>query len=443
MSASSVSNRSARNSIVLSAGVLWAAPGRAACKPWLAAVIVLVVRLAPAQEALRDSMAGEAAAESRHIQLQSLPYTYKAGDLRVLVTPSVGMDFNDNVNASKANVESDVVVRPFVRLSLSYPMTQRNLLQLTVGVGYDEYLQHHNLSTFRLQSGSELSFDTSIKDFTFNFHDRFGYSRDAAQEAAVAQTARYGNINNTAGFSVNWNLEDVTLSAGYDHQNTISPATEFNSLDKASELLSSQAGFKFNPALTAGVEGSASFTAYDQQVLNDNSSYSAGVYADWQPGPALRVKPRVGYSIYQFQHTSQSIQTSDLNSWYADLTVTHQISEGVSYSFSVGHETRLGIQQADAIQDSYLRPSINWKIIKNLDFQTFVSYEHGNQGAGNVTGNLTETYDWLGWGLGLTHPITDRLSLAFNYRMTLRSSSIEDRGYAQNLVGLTLSYVVQ
>src|SRR5206468_1566630 len=99
------------------------------------------------------------------------------------------------------------------------------------------------------------------------------------------------------------------LSVGYDHQNSMSPASEFNYQDKASELAYGQAGFKFNPTLTAGVEGSASFTAYNHNTLNDNSSYSAGVYGDWRPGSALQVKPRIGYTIYQFQHTSQSVET--------------------------------------------------------------------------------------------------------------------------------------
>src|SRR5258706_3592445 len=134
MSSAKTANRPGRDSIRLSSEGSRGVPSSAACTPWLTVAIVLAVRLAPAQEALRDSMAGEAAAQSRHLQLQSLPYTYKAGDLRVLVTPSVGVDFNDNINTSKANAASDVIARPFVQLSLSYPITQRNLLQLSVGV---------------------------------------------------------------------------------------------------------------------------------------------------------------------------------------------------------------------------------------------------------------------------------------------------------------------
>ena len=71
----------------------------------LVAFISLASLPALAQEALRDSLAGDAAAEARKIQLESLPYTIKSGDFRLLVVPSLGLDWNDNVNISKTDPE--------------------------------------------------------------------------------------------------------------------------------------------------------------------------------------------------------------------------------------------------------------------------------------------------------------------------------------------------
>jgi hypothetical protein len=246
-------------------------------------------------------------------------------------------------------------------------------------------------------------------------------------------------------------LQDVTLSAGYDHANTFSPATQFQSQERASEMFSARAGLRLNPALTAGLEASAAFTTYEEKILNDNQSYSAGVYADWQLSPHFRIQPRAGYTIYQFESTSESafgistapaIRTRDLNSWYADLTVRHQITDVVGYSLSAGHQVRLGIQ-SDVIENWYVRPSVDWRIIKDLSFQTFLTYEHGDSGEGNLQGNLSETYDWFGGGLSLSRPITDRLVLGLSYRLTTRTSSIEARGYTQNLVSLQLTYQPQ
>jgi hypothetical protein len=396
-----------------------------------------------AQEALRDSLAGYAAAEARKIQLESLPYTFKSGDFRLLVVPSLGLDWNDNVNCSKTDPEPDFILSPLVQLNASYPISQNNLLCLNVGAGYDKYLDHDQYSTWRLQSGTELSFDIYVKDFWFNLHDRVQYVQDTSQQPALAGTATYATLNNTPGLSVTWDLNQVTLSAGYDHENIISPtAQQYESQDGATEMVFARAGLEVYPGITTGIEGTGSFTTYDQMVLNNNNSYSAGVYADWQPGKAFRVQPRVGYTIFQFQHTSQTIQTSDLNSWYADLNLTHQVTDAIGYTLDAGHEVQTGIQ-SDAIEDWYVRPSINWDIIKNLGLKTSFSYEHGNQGVGNVAGNLTETFDWFGTEVGFSYLILKNLSLGLNYRLTLRSSNIANDDYTQNFVGLTLTYQTQ
>jgi hypothetical protein len=414
----------------------------------LVAFVLLAALPAPAQEALRDSLAGDAAAEARKIQLESLPYTFKSGDFRLLVVPSLGLDWNDNVNIVRTNALQDFILSPLLQLNLSYPITQNNLLSLNVGVGYEKYLDHDQYSTWFLQSGTELSFDIYVKDFWFNLHDRVSYVQDTSQQPALAGTASYATLNNTAGLSVTWDLNKVTLSAGYDHENVISPTSQQNvtspsqqssSQDGTTEMIYARAGLEVYPGVTTGIEGTGSFTTYDQMVLNDNSSYSAGVYADWRLGKAFRVQPRVGYTIFNFQHTSTNMQTSDLNSWYADLNITHQITDAIGYTLDAGHEVQTGIQ-SDAIEDYYVRPSIHWDIIKNVSLNTSLSYEHGNQGAGNVAGNLTETFDWLTTEVGVSYSIIKKLSVGLNYRLTLRSSNVPNNEYTQNFVGLTLTY---
>src|SRR5208282_3116835 len=166
-------------------------------------------------------------------------------------------------------------------------------------------------------------------------HDRFSYYQDPSVEPSLAGTAIYGGLLNSAGLATTWDLEDVLLTLGYDHQNFAFASGQFSYLDRSSELPLARAGFKFRPNVTVGVEGAAGFTTYDEKVLNDYQSYSAGLYADWKPDSFLHVVPRAGYVIDQFQHTSQSaqvfyfgrptltesesIQTQDLNTWYADL----------------------------------------------------------------------------------------------------------------------------
>ena len=160
------------------------------CLHWLGlgllAIAVLSACSCLAQEGLRNSMAGDAATAARRLQPESLPFTFKSGDFRLLVTPSVGLDFNDNVRLTPSKPESDFILRPMLEFGVNYPITQRNLLNLKIGIGYDYYFDHDELSTWRAQSGSEVSFDVAFSDFLINLHDRFSYSQDSAQNSAAS-----------------------------------------------------------------------------------------------------------------------------------------------------------------------------------------------------------------------------------------------------------------
>jgi hypothetical protein len=417
-------------------------PDAISARRWLTGAVMLAITPAFSQEALRNSLAGDAAAEARNFQQQSQAYTVKSGDFKLLATPSLSLDWNDNITLSKTDTVQDFILMPALGLDMSYPLTQRNLLRLNVTFGYENYLDHSQYSTWYVKSGSALSYDLYVKDVWINLHDRFSYTQNPSEQAAVANTGTYGDYQNTAGLNATWDLDDVTLSLGYDHQNYWSTSQEYSYTDHASEMVVGRGGFKLHPTLTAGLEGTISYTAYDQAVLNNNMGYSAGVYADWEPGHYFHVQPRFGYTIYQFDQTSQTIPASNTDAWYADLTATHSLSDVVSYSLSAGHELTLGIY-GDTIEDWYVRPSVSLSIMKHLTLNTSFSYQNGSQGMQTTPGAPSENYDWFTWSLGLSHPLMKRLTVGLNYRLTWRTSNEASREYTQNLVGLQLTYNIQ
>jgi hypothetical protein len=402
---------------------------------------------ASAQEALQNSIAGEKAEAARNEAMQPQQaenYTFKKGDFQMLVLPSLGFDWNDNVNLSQTNVWQDYIIKPAVGITASYPFTQRNLLYLNFTIGYDRYLEHPQLSTFDLNSASKtgLSFDIGIKDVTTSLHDWISYSQDASQNATVANTPSYGTFENTAGLSSTWDLNQVTLSAGYDHENVIATSSQFDDVNHASEMLFARAALQVHPKVTTGLETSANFTAYEQRALNNNDAYSVGPYVEFIPDDFFTLTVRGGYSINQFQNTSTNIQTASQDSWYGGINISHQPTDFISYSLAVGREVQSSAQ-SDLVEDWYVRPNITWKIIRGLDFVTSVSYEHGNQGVGSVgslPGSPNGKFDWYNFGLSLQHPLTSRLTMGLNYRLTMRASGTPNDGYTQNMVGLLITY---
>jgi hypothetical protein len=413
----------------------------------IALLMLLAALPTSAQEALQNSIAGDQAAASRNEAMQSQQpenYTFKKGDFQMLVLPSLGFDWNDNVNLSQTNAWQDYIIKPAVGITASYPFSQRNLLYLDFSIGYDRYLEHPQLSTFDLNSTSKtgLSFDIGIKDVTTSLHDWISYSQDGSQNATVANTPSYGTFNNTAGLSSAWDLNQVTLSAGYDHENVIATSSQFDDINHASEMLFARAALQVHPKVTTGLETSANFTAYDQRALNNNDAYSVGPYVEFIPDDFFTMTIRGGYSINQFQNTSTNIQTANQDSWYGSVNISHQPTDFISYSLAVGREVQSSAQ-SDLVEDWYVRPTITWKIIRGFDFNTSFSYEHGNQGVGSVgslPGSPNGKFDWCNFEFSLQHPLTSRLTLGLNYRMTLRTSDTPNDGYTQNMVGLLITY---
>lgn len=405
---------------------------------WLATVVLQCLGVASAQEAVRHSLANEIAVETNHLDLESLPYTLYRGGVRLLVTPSMEADWNDNVTLSKQNTIQDFILRPMVWFDGSYPLTQQNLLQLHIGVGYDAYLLHSEFSALRLDSGSQISLDTFYKDFKINTHDNLKYIQDPAEEASVAGTGRYGGLDNTAGLCVAWDLDDVQLNLGYDHRNFVSSDESFDYLNLASEIIAARVGYWVYPELLAGGEVGGAFTTYDQPVLNDNTSYNVGLFADWKPGSYFQFQAQCGYTTYLFAQTSKTFEAFNQHTVYGGLTATHDITDALSYDLSAGHEIRLG-SSADFIKDWYVRSHIRWRF-KNLSVKPNLSFESGQQGEPNIRGNFHEDYNWWETGFDISQLITANLTLTLTYRLTMRPSTVADRTYDQNFVGVGLAY---
>ena len=58
-----------------------------------------------AQDAIRPSLAGEAAAEARRQSIDKIPYNLQLGPMKFRFSATMGLEYNDNINlAEDANV---------------------------------------------------------------------------------------------------------------------------------------------------------------------------------------------------------------------------------------------------------------------------------------------------------------------------------------------------
>ena len=414
--------------------------------PWS---VFLAATQARAQEGVLDAMASESANKAEVKQSLISDYTFKSGDFRMLVTPALSLQGNDNINLAENGKEADLIILPTVGVTMTYPITSRFLLDVNATVGYQDYVFHPGFSSLYMAatSGSGLSFNIVLDPVLINVHDQPSYEQNPSGSADVAGTGTYGTFNNDAGISTRWDVvRNVDLTAGYDHVTTVTTTGTFNDTDSTSEEGYVKAGYKWNSKWTTGVQGTVSYTYYDQAILGNATSYSGGVYADWHPDTFLEVEPQIGYSINQFQQTS-FLETSTLDSWYADLTVTHQITKFFSYSLTAGRNVSPGVESSSS---EYWNANlgITWNFIRNFTLQPQLYFQEGTQGAGTTVltpnGSLLptggENFTWYGGSLALNYEINRRVTLGVTYQFTQRTSSLAGGSYTQNLIGITISY---
>src|SRR4051794_36102771 len=188
--------------------------GRALIVPLIAAASV-----AHAQDAVRPSLAGEAAAEARRQSLDHVPYNLLVGPVRFRFSATAGLEYNDNINIAENDKLEDFIFRPQINFNALWPITQLNTLRLDLGIGYAFYFEHseNDTNAILISPNSQLSFDIFVSDFRINVHDRFSIEQDPIGEPALSNVSDYSRFQNTAGFSVLWDMNKAVLTFGYDH----------------------------------------------------------------------------------------------------------------------------------------------------------------------------------------------------------------------------------
>src|SRR3989440_10182792 len=210
-----------------------------------------------AQDAVRPSLAGQAASDARQEDVSRIPYNLLLGPVRFRVGASVTAEYNDNVTYAENNTQDDFIITPNLSLDAIWPVTQLNTLRLDLGVGYSFYLDHsqYDTDTILIAPKSQLAFDIFIGDFRINLHDRFHVQQDPIQQGALSNVVDYGRFENTAGVLVLWDLNQMLFQVGFDHFDYLSTTNRFDYLDHSSEIVYGSAAYIVNPTITVGGEG--------------------------------------------------------------------------------------------------------------------------------------------------------------------------------------------
>ncbi len=391
----------------------------------------------PAQDAIRPSLAGEAAAEARRQSIEQIPYNLLAGPVRFRFSITTGIEYNDNINLAEKDNQDDIIIRPQFNVAAIWPVTQLNTLRLDLGFGYAFYLNHSNANTNNvlIAPGSQLSFDIFIQDFRINLHDRFSLQQDPVAEIQLSNVVDYGRFENTAGISVLWDLNKAVLTFGYDHYTYISTTDTFSYLDRNAEELTFSAAFALTSTTNAGIESSAVYNYYDQHVLNDSVTFSIGPFVETQLTNYLRLRASAGYQLINFDNGGSINDSSDGNNFYAYVVLSHRINAAITQTLAAGHESQLGVN-SNFVELNFVRHTATWAIINRVLLASELFYEDADDSGGLFSEHIQR----YGGALTVGYQLTPHVTLGLRYQYTQKQSDQPLRDYKQNRVTLDGTY---
>ena len=434
------------------------------------APLILAAGIVRAQDAIRPSLAGEAAAEARRQSIDKIPYNLQVGPIKFRFSATMGIEYNDNINLAEdgsflfnsviagpilitTESQSDIILRPQVNMNALWPITQLNTLRLDIGLGYAFYMDHSEFNTngVLINPGSQLAFDIFVGDFRINLHDRFSLQQDPISEAQLSNVVDYGRFENTAGVSVLWDLNQAVVTLGYDHYNFIAMNDDFEYLDRNADIFSGSIGFTPTSTMTVGVEGSVINTYYDQNILNDSLSYNAGLFLETQLSANLRVRIAGGYQWIDFDNNGIVNDLQDVNDYYANLILSHRVNSVFTHNLSIGHENSLGVN-SNYVTLNYARHTATWNLIYHTLLTTELFYEDAADSGGQGQTLLplpglplfnpfvAEDFHRYGGAISLGYQLTPHVTLGFRYQYTQKDSNQPLRDYRQNRVSFDGTY---
>jgi hypothetical protein len=441
--------------------------GKIACA--ILVPLLCAATMARAQDAIRPSLAGEASAEARRQSIDKIPYNLQLGPIKFRFSATMGVEYNDNINLAEdgsivvltptgpvvltTSQQHDFILRPQVNVDALWPITQLNTLKLDLGVGYAIYLDHssYNTTGVLISPGSQIAFDIFVSDFRINLHDRFSLEQDPVSEIALSNVADYGRFQNTAGISVLWDLNQAVVTLGYDHYLFLSTNSAFDYLDRNAEIVSGTIAFTPSSTMTVGLEGSFVDTYYDQNILNDSRSYSAGGFIETQITSYLKLRVAGGYQAIDFDRTGVVNDQHDLRDYYANALLSHRVNSVLTQSISVGHETTLGVN-SNYVKLNYVRHTATWNILFHTLLSTEFFYEDADDSGGSgllftpipglatINPFVAEHIHRYGGAITVGYQLTPHVTLGLRYQYTQKDSDQPLRDYRQNRVALDGTY---
>jgi hypothetical protein len=370
---------------------------------------------------------------------QDQHYNLAVGPLRFNVAAGVGLEYNDNINLSDHDRQSDFIFRPSVNIDTVWQLSEMNTLRFSLGLSYAKYFRHSEYDTrgVLLSPNSELAMTIMVGQVALTLRDRVSYQEDPYAIPTISNVAVFRRYENTVGAQADWDMNSlIHLTVGYDHYNlwVIGNDSAYSEASHSIDTGFVRPSIKVAPTVTLGLDFSASYIQYDTDFFNNGTSLLAGPYVDWSITDSTRFYAEGGYQDFLDEGGGAIGNVGDENSYYVKAELDNRLTDAINQRLSFSKTIEAGYT-TQYYQLWHVEYAADWKLTPDLVIDPVLFYEHYT-----TSGGFEESGDRFGTDLGMRYILTPSVTLGADYRFILNNSTGPDTSYYQNLVLLSLFY---
>lgn len=386
----------------------------------------------------------------------------KVGPLNIGLGLYQGFEYNSNVQRAP-NAVSDFISSTLLNINANYRVTQNNVLSVTAGIGVDHYFDHPEFASYgngnyllNILPGSTLAFDIKAGPVYITIYDRISV-RPATNNAFVGAAAAgsFGVFQNDFGIAANWQINSAWALA-LNYTNTFSNALGSNnaagggSNDQFDRTINSlHASLTYSPTATwvIGTEGGVSLLDYKQPTLNDATLINWGMFVSVPIGTSTTLKLSGGIQHFNFAAPTVFApfgpgDTTDLDGYYYNFSITNQLNARFSHTLTVGHESSINLA-SNFVTADFVNYGLSMVAWKGGRFSLSGYFEHANPSFTDPAYPGAQ-YDVNQYGLDFyyTHQITSKLRLGSGYHFGRADSLSPTQDFDQHGFSVDLNYLL-
>jgi len=383
------------------------------------------------------------------LHAQNAKPTFKIGDVPVSVKGSFEVEFNDNINFSNNNKASDIILRPGVIVAINYNLTKINTVALQMGLSYDEYLIHQNLSSYsnfaEVSPDSQLAFSIKPSEsITLTVYDSFNYSVQPNDSLAVNPNTHLvitnikalGRFMNQLGVKGEWAATgNDTLSAGVYRYDVIPQNSGYEFLRRWQYTATAGIRHSMDP-FALSLDGSYTRNYYATNLENDSDSWFVGPTVTWIT-TGVTVKASVGFNGYSFQHNGTNGDSSQPDTFTGELSATQQLNDSLSHTLTLTRSSSFGYV-SNTVQVDRISEKIDYKefLFKAMTGTLLGYYETGRDSGGT----FPEHYQKYAISPSVEYLVRPGFTVYASYEYSQKYSNFSDRNYTRNQIIIGLRY---